>query len=167
MVRRFFYILLSLTLSIFSCAQLPVRQLFVSMPDSLCPYVDMKQRLLMMEYARQGMTDSVENIYGGKSRVTSVTDNYICAQVAEGFMLELLSDTAGFYLIQTSCAPICSSIVKRYIANWMFQQRIMPENNAAFMRATVVENRIVWSDETPLLLDEEEKKGYGLEVTGK
>ncbi len=160
MNRHCFLILAISAMSVLSFGQLPVRQLFVSMPDSLCPYMDMKQRVLMLEYANQKMTDSVENIYGGKSVVTNLDENYISVSISEGFTIELLTDSEGYYLIQTACAPICSSIVKRYTGNWVFLQQTVPEKVAAFMKAEVREGKIVWADQTPLLLDEEEKKHY-------
>ncbi len=142
------------------CAQLPVGQLFLSMPDSLCPMLDMRQRVVLLEYVNQQLQDSVVNIYGGQSRVLAKTDNYICLEAAEGVTMEILADTSSFILIQTACAPVCSSIVKRYIANWLFMEELRPDHETDFMKAVVVDGRIVWSDETPLLLDDEEKKHY-------
>lgn len=155
--------LLYITSSLY--AQLPVGQLFLSMPDSLCPYLDMKQRVVLLEYANQNLSDSVDNIYGGHSSVTAKTDNYLCIQVTDGISLELLTDSDSFCLIQTACAPICSSIVKRYFANWMFIGEVKPvglsqAERAVFIKAEVSDGNIVWHDETPLWLDEEEKKHY-------
>ena len=141
-------------------SQLPVSQLLLSMPDSLCPYLDMKQRIVMVEYANKQISDSVENIYGGHSHIAQLTDSYLNMQVADGFTIEILTDSTGFYLIQTACAPICSSIIKRYIANWLYVEEIKPQEKAMFMKAEVQNGDIVWSDQTPLLLDEEEKKNY-------
>ncbi len=144
-------------------AQLPIGQLLLSMPDSLCPYLDMKQRVVLLEYANQNMKDSVDNIYGGKSAILDKTDNYLSLAVADGFTIELLSDSASYYLIQTACAPICSSIVKQYVANWIFVEEVKPEKPTVFQKATVEDGKIVWIDETPLLLDDEEKKYYLLD----
>lgn len=160
MFRRGFIALFILLTTVCASAQLPVAQMFLSMPDTLCPYLDMRQRVMLLEYANHNATDSVENIFGGKSIVLSKTDNCLELQVADGFTMTLLADSASFLLIQTACAPLCSSIVKRYVANWIYVEELKPEKQCMLPRAEVIDGRISWSDQTLLLLDEEEKKYY-------
>lgn len=160
MFRRSITILVLLLGVGLAVAQMPAGQLFLSMPDSLCPYLDMKQRVVMLEYANQGVTDSVENLFGGKSVVTYKSDECLQVQVAEGFGLTLFVDSTSFVLIQTACAPLCSSIVKRYVANWIFVEEIKPQKQTMLQKAEILDGRISWSDQTLLLLDDEEKKFY-------
>lgn len=162
MLNRILFITLFVASSCLIKAQLTAPQLFVSMPDSLCPYFDMRTRLLMVEYFNESVHDSVENVYDGKSCVINKTDKYIKVHVADGFTMELIADTTSFYLIQTACAPICSSIVKHYFDYWQYIGEIKPDEDGLFMQAIVVDNQINWEDQTPLMLDEQEKQHYFL-----
>lgn len=71
--------------------------------------------------------------------------------------IELNKDT--ILVIETACAPICSSIVNVYSNNWQYIGRLMPPiANCVFPEAYVENKRLRWRDNTPLMLDEEEKK---------
>ncbi|MBR1809166.1 MAG: DUF3256 family protein [Paludibacteraceae bacterium] len=160
MFRRGLTALFLVLTTVYVSAQLPVAQRFLSIPDTLCPYLDMKQRVMLLEYANHNTTDSVENIFGGKSIVLSKADNCLELQVADGFTMTILADSASFLLIQTACAPLCSSIVKRYVANWIYVEELKPDKQCMLPKAEVIDGRLSWSDQTPLLLDDEEKKYY-------
>lgn len=159
-MKRIFLIILFALSGIILWAQPTIMQHLLTMPDSICPYFDMNARIKMVEYYNQSIPDSLENSYGGKSFVSIKTDSYIRLEVAEGFSLEILKDSISFILIQTACAPVCSSIVRQYEGNWMYMREIKPEQDGIFMLAKVIDGNIVWEDQTPLLLDDEEKRHY-------
>ena len=72
----------------------------------------------------------------------------------EGMPLDTL------FLIQTVCAPICVSVVSAYTMNWRFLKMIEPPFVADLYSAHVAGDSLVFVDQTPLLLDEEERKHY-------
>jgi len=62
-------------------------------------------------------------------------------------------------VIETACAPICSSIVRIYNKEWrMIGDIPSPFSDAVFPEAFIENNAIHWRDNTGELLDEEEKK---------
>lgn len=148
--------LISLTAS----AQIAINQVFLTLPDTICPYLGVNEKKFLIEYSNQNLQVEVDNLFGGKSSIISKSDNHLVLQATEGVVIEILLDKDGFYCITTACAPICSSVVNRYIGNWMFIERVQPPKEALFMKASVEAGVIVWTDETPNMLDDEEKKFY-------
>lgn len=137
-----------------------IYETFVSMPDSLCPFLTPQQRLTLVKYAEAQANDSVENLFGGYSSIRVSQENYLTCSVAEGVNYTLLLQADTIVFVQTVCAPLCASQVARYVANWIFIDHIRPASQVLFPLAEVKDGRIYWSDQTPLLLDEEEKKHY-------
>lgn len=62
------------------------------------------------------------------------------------------------YVIQTACAPICSSVVHIYLNTGVFVSRLYPPFKAVFAEAYIADDRLLWRDNTYMILDEEEKK---------
>lgn len=62
-------------------------------------------------------------------------------------------------VVQTVCAPICSSCARVYDKNGKLQRVIEPPfEDAIFPYATLEGDTLVWEDRTSEVLDEEEKK---------
>ncbi len=62
-------------------------------------------------------------------------------------------------VIETLCAPICSSVVRIYNKVWLYLGDLSsPFAHAVFPEAYVENGRILWRDNTGLMLDDEEKK---------
>lgn len=62
------------------------------------------------------------------------------------------------YIIQTACAPICSSVVHIYSTTGVFITRLYPPFKAVFAEAYIADDRLLWRDNTYMILDDEEKK---------
>ncbi len=73
------------------------------------------------------------------------------------------ADTA--IVITTACAPICSSVARVYAINkvsedavWTFIRTIpAPDEHAVFQEAYFDNGHLLWRDNTPDMLDDEEK----------
>lgn len=71
--------------------------------------------------------------------------------------IQLGSDT--LLVIETACAPICSSIVRVYDTRWQYIGVLNPPFAKAVFPEAYIENKhLRWRDNTYLMLDEEEKK---------
>lgn len=65
-------------------------------------------------------------------------------------------------MVQTVCAPICSSHVRVTNKDGKTLRTIpSPYPHAVFPEATIKEGILVWQDHTPEVLDQEELKHYG------
>ena len=136
-------------------------RVFMTLPDSLCPFFSPQQRITLLRLAQVGATDSVDNLFSGKSVITSLSDTRLTLSVADGveYLLALKADT--ILLVNTVCAPVCSSVVRSYVANWLPLGTVPPPAGMAFPQADIAaDGTLVWTDRTPQLLDEEEKKHY-------
>ncbi len=144
--------------SVVGSAQLTVRDAFVSMPDTLCPFLDVQQRAYLLNVAPIG--DTIPNRFDGRSVLKERTEQNIGLQVAEGveYTLFVQNDTITF--IQTACAPICASVVKQYDGEWRYVQTVRPSIQGVFVEAMLQDSAIVYKDNTPELLDEDERKAY-------
>lgn len=71
--------------------------------------------------------------------------------------IQLGTDT--LLVVETACAPICSSIVRVYDLSWNYIGMLQsPFTSAVFPEAYIENKRLYWRDNTPLMLDDEEKK---------
>ena len=129
---------------------------FMSMPDQLCPYIDRHQReYMLIMYGTTGKC--VENPFGGVSCITDNTLNHLRIELTDSISYDiLLENDSTWLLISTACAPVCSSVIKRYNGSWTNGVLVKMPIDAPFVKAEVVEGQVVYSNQTPLLRDDEE-----------
>ena len=68
----------------------------------------------------------------------------------------ILHDTT--IIIHTVCAPICPSVVLTYDSNGQQIGTIQPPFTTPFPEAYIEDNRLLWRDNMPQMLDETERK---------
>lgn len=102
-----------------------IDKIYVDMPQTLNPYLDKQDRFELMEYAKIGQRDTMDNLLGGESFlhiydpgqqliVISHTANSLSAY-------KKISQNDSTYIIghiETVKAPIASSTVQFYDAAW-------------------------------------------------
>lgn len=117
MRKAWFIALLLLALS----AQAQVAQVWVSMPDSLCPYLNAQHRKVLWEQAARGVFDTIPNQLGGQSFITAIDkeNNVLSVQLTQSMTMELTLQTDTIVLTETVCAPLCSTLTRRYNYAWM------------------------------------------------
>ncbi len=140
--------------------QVNVREALLTMPDTLCPYLHVSQRAQLMQLAANGEIDSIPNLLMGKSTINKISDKAIKLHIANGIAFYLLTKNDSIYLIQTVCAPICSSTVRLYDKDWNLLTNIQAPIQGTFIEAIIEKDSIVYKDNTPELLDENEKQQY-------
>ena len=91
-------LLLSFLLSghLFVLAQtkpLNIREVFKQMPDSLLPYLTNNNRLDMMDFMDAKMKAAVDNMLGGESEMTFLSDDSLCIKMSDAMTLELKLQT--------------------------------------------------------------------------
>lgn len=75
-------------------------------------------------------------------------------------------DTA--MVITTICAPICSSVARVYAIDnkvWQLVNTLTGDSTAVFPEAYFEEQQLRWRDNTPELLDNEEKNALNSEAS--
>lgn len=105
-----------------------IEQVYKDVPSMISPVLSAKQRMEMLEYAKANLSDSIKNPFGNWSRVIELDtlQKYICVQHAADTEFQMmLFTTSGapdsvytIGIIETVCAPICSSTVHFYNPQW-------------------------------------------------
>lgn len=159
-MKRFCITGLVVLSSVIGCVAQSVADVFLTMPDDLCPYLNTRQRLYLLEYAKAGTTDSVVNMFDVPSSVLEYKEDLLRLQIVDGIEYDLFLHADTLYFVQTACAPICHSVVKAYDKQWNLLRNIVPPIQATFVEAVIKDGQLQYIDRTPLLLDEEERKYY-------
>ena len=123
MRKAFFIAFLLLALGV----QAQVAQVWIGMPDSLCPYLNVQQRKLLYDNALKGVFDSIPNQLGGSSQMELLdkTNNSLRVRLSRSLTMQLALrvDTlqpanSTIEIEQTLCAPICSTLTRQYTLSW-------------------------------------------------
>lgn len=72
---------------------LNIREVFKQMPDSLLPYLTNNNRLDMMDFMDAKMKAAVDNMLGGESEMTFLSDDSLCIKMSDAMTLELKLQT--------------------------------------------------------------------------
>ena len=85
------------------------------------------------------------------------TDNYQRYLTKDSSIIEVLDYGDSALVVQTVCAPICSSTARVYKNNDVIRT-IKPTVNGVFPYAWIEDGKLYWRDNTVEMLDDEEKK---------
>ncbi|MBQ0085804.1 MAG: DUF3256 family protein [Prevotella sp.] len=66
-----------------------MKMLFAEMPDSLLPYIIKNRRLDCIDFVENNMKAEIENSFGGKSELLSLTDSTAEMKLSETSLLKL------------------------------------------------------------------------------
>ncbi|MBR6017957.1 MAG: DUF3256 family protein [Paludibacteraceae bacterium] len=96
----------------------------------------------------------------GAPEILEQTEEYLYVRMAEECYYHVYSpaEADSIVLIQTVCAPICSSCVRVYNKEWELLRQVWPTRRGIFQEATFRDGQIYWIDHTSEYLDEEEKQ---------
>ena len=70
-----------------------IRDVFKAMPDSLVPYLTTNAKLDMMDFMDAKMKAAVDNMLGGESEMTFLSDDSLCIKMSDAMTLELKLQT--------------------------------------------------------------------------
>lgn len=87
--------------------------------------------------------------------------NYQCYQTKDSSIIEVLDYGKKALVVETVCAPICSSHAHIYDTqtNKVIRQ-VKPTVNGVFPYAWIEDGSLHWRDNTVEILDDQEKKDY-------
>lgn len=103
---------------------------FVNMPEDILPSLSAKNRLELIEFYKAGQSDEVtKNLFNDTVKVIDYdsVNNYLNIKVADNstfemkmFPTENVKDTTSYIIgvINSVCAPICSSYITFYDKDW-------------------------------------------------
>jgi hypothetical protein len=69
---------------------IPARDVFISMPDSLLPTLNRNNRLDLVDYIESGLKAEVKNRFEGQTELLYLTSDSLLLQVSKGLTVEML-----------------------------------------------------------------------------
>lgn len=99
----------------------------------------------------------VQNL-GGSPEITEETDDHVRIRMADSCYYDIHMAQDTIVVIQTACAPICSSCVRVYNKEWEELHQLWPTVSGIFPEAAYRDGQVYWTDNTAMYLDEEERQ---------
>ena len=124
-----------------------MHKMFIDMPDTLFPYLGHRSRAYLVEAAKNGMNEFVDNTFGGKSTLKIVSDKHLHIIVSEEVGFDMLVYQGGYLWVTTICSPACYSRATLYSIDWLQVKDILPPNDSVFVKADFKDDNLVWVNE--------------------
>lgn len=127
------YLLAALAWTLMSGLLLPinaksVKELWISMPDSIIPYLSTGQRTEMVNADGLRMKEDNKNLLGGNSHIDTLTASFLSATLSpsSSLQIKLLPSTVDSIvcLVLTYSGPQKESEVYLYSQNWEYIRKI-------------------------------------------
>lgn len=116
-----------LTITTITSAQdLLMRDVFSSMPDTIFTYLTRNNRLDMIDFSESNMKAEIDNSLGGKSRLDTLTSNYLHLTLNESAIVEmkllksnrLLDDTTKTIVCMATTYSNSETCIEFYTSKW-------------------------------------------------
>lgn len=104
-------------------AQTTMRELWLSMPDTLTPYLNANQRTEHADFIDMGVASEVRNLLGGEGRMDTLTANYMSLRLNDHHTLQMRlldkqDSTQVVCVVNTYRAPDAESTIRFYDTQW-------------------------------------------------
>ena len=122
-LKKITTIILFVCVSTLAGAQTSMRQLWLTMPDSLCVYLDEGRRTELVDFIDMGVKSEVKNLMNGQSVMDTLTADFTQVQLSESLTLQLKllpvadADTL-LCMVRTFSAPAAESHVSFFDTSW-------------------------------------------------
>ena len=112
----------------------PVAQLFVAMPDSLVPSIEVNRRKDLIDLFHAGQKAQVDNKLGGTTSMTLLQDNGLTIDLSQQSQMALhLYTTPGndtlIALVNTVYGPAADSRIRFFDSSWMIADSTFPRTS--------------------------------------
>lgn len=100
-----------------------VVDVFISIPDTVCPYFTTEQRMQLITPPYRPVINELQ----GFSQVddVSIENQYMHISFTNGVSLELRLLSERCQYVETVCAPICASVIRTYDEGWnLIEQQV-------------------------------------------
>lgn len=105
-----------------AAAQITATQAFTTAPRKVLPLLNENTRLDMIDYFNSNMTNTSENTYGGRSRITSLSPEQITASLTDASTCQVAVLPDGkdglIAFITTVASPAPDSRMSVYSSDW-------------------------------------------------
>ena len=128
LTKNFLLLVFSLFLTHALSAQQSAKDLFINMPDSVCPLLTSVNRADCIDFLESNMRARVENRFRKTSEMTSLSKDFIEVKMTENStwqmkVLPVNDSTQVICVVSTVCAPVCDSDIQFYSDHWQLLPR--------------------------------------------
>lgn len=100
-----------------------VKDMWISMPDSLIPYLNKSMRIELVDFVNMKVKAEVKNLLGEESVMDTLTANYLSVTLNEAAtvqmrMLPLQNGDSIMCMVRSSHGPACDSELSFWSKNW-------------------------------------------------
>src|SRR3712207_3198161 len=88
-MNRFLSLLIFTLFATSTCMATNIKDLWLSMPDSIIPYLDKNLRLQFLDYENLHVSATVTNKLHGESKLDTLTTNFLRVQLSQSSSLEM------------------------------------------------------------------------------
>jgi len=114
--------LICLSFSLAASAEITASDAFAKAPRKVIPLLDENARLDMIDYFNSNMSNSTDNSYGGKSRITSLSPQKLTARLTDASTCQVIVLPAEggslIGMITTVATPTPDSRMSVYTSDW-------------------------------------------------
>lgn len=117
------FVFLWVVLLVTSVQAKSLKDLWVSMPDSLLPTLDRNLRLELVELEEMGVKPNVKNLLGEECDMDTLTNDYLECTTSKAARLQMIylpssAEDSVLCVIKTFCAPSKESEIRFYDQDW-------------------------------------------------
>lgn len=117
------FVFLWVVLLVTSVQAKSLKDLWVSMPDSLLPTLDWNLRLELVELEEMGVKPNVKNLLGEECDMDTLTNDYLECTTSKAARLQMIylpssAEDSVLCVIKTFCAPSKESEIRFYDQDW-------------------------------------------------
>ena len=122
-MKRFLILLVSCVLTSFVQAQVSMRDVWLSMPDSIVPYLNRSLRMEHLDFVNMHVKSEVKNLLHENGVLDTLTNDFASYYLPQSSSLELKLLTAAdssqvICMVKTVMAPEAESEVKFFNTSW-------------------------------------------------
>lgn len=120
---KHFFLIVTATLCVWTAKAQDMERIFAEMPDSIVPVMTKNNRLDCIDFYKSKMKSNVENIYGGKSELLALGNDYLFIMPTQksAVAMKRLATSSGdtiIVVVSTYLSPAKESDVVFYSGKW-------------------------------------------------
>lgn len=120
---KHFFLIVTATLCVWTAKAQDMERIFAEMPDSIVPVMTKNNRLDCIDFYKSKMKSNVENIYGGKSELLALGNDYLFIRPTQksAVAMKRLATSSGdtiIVVVSTYLSPAKESDVVFYSGKW-------------------------------------------------
>lgn len=122
-IKKVFIIMVCMSVFQTVLARHTMREVWISMPDSILTYLNENMRRELVELTDMGVKAEIKNVFQEETVLDTITDNYIGVKLNNSVSMQMRmltkdDSTQVICMVRTFSAPETESVVRFYNTEW-------------------------------------------------